>query len=296
MENKQDIIKSIRSNTVDMNNQELFISTVLKGLILKLNQDISIRNIPVPHIIAHTGSDALYLEHKKYNNSIEPYETSNESYIYNVVPRCNIKMNNIDLVPDQLTNPYSIGNFQYESQEMIYKISAEFRRMPIKIGIDLTYSIGSHRDYLELLQQILSKLAFIQIYNITYLGQLIKCSYKIPESFSGEHVVELTGDTKDDKNYIANLSIEIETNFPIISNETAILADQFITKISVGDKILFPSSSDNNDSIYIQALNIRNGILDRNKVTETVLKLADNEAIKNEDLEILDMTTGIKIK
>ena len=64
--------------------KKLFFAILVKGLMLKLNKDISIRDIPIPHIIVHTGSDALYLEKKGYDNSVEPLEISNENYIYNI--------------------------------------------------------------------------------------------------------------------------------------------------------------------------------------------------------------------
>lgn len=222
------IIKQIQCGEIDINNQELFFSTLIKGLMLRLDDDISIRGITVPHMIIHTGSDALYLEHKGYDNSIEPQQNSNEDYIYTIIPRCIVSPGGIDLVPDQLTNPYTLGRFQYEDREKILNLTAEFRRLPIKMNVNLKYLTDSYRDLLELTQQILTKLSFIRTYYITYLGQTIQCSYKIPESFSGEYLTELDGSTTEAKNKTLDLSIEVETNLPIISNGTVMLADQYI--------------------------------------------------------------------
>ena len=116
------MIERIRRGEIDINNQELFFSILLKGLLLSLEDEISIRNISVPHFIVHTGSDALYLEHKGYDISKEPTQVTNESYIYSIVPRCVVTPGGIDLVPDQLSNPYTLGQAQYDSGENLYNL------------------------------------------------------------------------------------------------------------------------------------------------------------------------------
>lgn len=223
-----DVIEKIRKGEIDINNQELFFSTLIKGLMLRLDDDISIRGIPVPHVITHTGSDLMYLEKKGQDMSIEPLEVSNEDYTYTMIPRCIVTPGGIDLIPDQLTNPYSIGNFQYDEGEMVLGLAAEFRRLPIKLSVELKYFTDSYRDMLELVQQVLTKLSFIRTFNITYLGQMITCSYKIPESFSEEHLTDLDGTTTDSKSKTLTLSLEVETNLPVISAKTVMSTDNII--------------------------------------------------------------------
>lgn len=226
----EDVINDIKTGKIDINNQELFFSILIKGLMLSLNRDISIRNIPVPHIIIHTGNDIMYLENKGQDHSIEPLSISNEDYIYNITPRCIVTPGGISIVPDQLTNPYILGKLQYENEGNLYNFVAEFRRMPVKLDVELKYFTDSYRDMLELTQQIITKLSFIRTFNITYMGQVIKCSYKIPEAFSGEHLTDLDGTTSDDKAQKLSLSLEIETNIPVYSPKTVIKGDAYITK------------------------------------------------------------------
>jgi hypothetical protein len=224
------IVEKIRKGQIDINNQELFFSTLIKGLMIKLNKDISIRGIPVPHIIVHTGSDALYLEQKGQDYSLEPLQVSNENYVYNIVPRCVVNPGGIDLMPEQLTNPYSMGQLQYVSDDFVVSLTGEFRRLPMKLTVELKYFTDSYRDMLELVQQTLTKLAFVRTYHITYMGQSIVCSYKIPESFTGEHITELDGKTQDDKCHSLPLSIEVETTLPVYMPETIIPTDTVIAK------------------------------------------------------------------
>lgn len=234
------VINNIRNNVIDINNQELFFSNLIKGLLLNLEKSISIRSIHVPHIIVHTGSDALYIEEKGYDNSIEPQQISNENYIYNIIPRCVVQPSGIDLISDQLTNPYIFGRLQYESDEQLYELVAEFRRMPIKMSVGLQYFTDSFRDMMELIQQLISHLSFIRTYNITYMGQSIKCSYKLPENFSSEHLMDMDGATTDNKSRTLSIDIEIETNMPIYNSQSVMPADKYITKTYIKGKQVGP--------------------------------------------------------
>lgn len=222
------VVENIRKGVIDINNQELFFSTLIKGVLKKLEEDIKIRNISVPHMIIHTGSDAFYLERKGQDMTKEPYLVSNEDYIYSIIPRCIANPGSIDILTDQLTNPYSFGHFQYDSGDQLYEMVAEFRRMPIKMGLELKYNTDSYRDMLELIQQIISKLMFIKTYDITYMGQTIKCSYRLPENFSDEHLMDIDGKTQDNKSHNLTISIEIETNLPIFESRTVMSANNFI--------------------------------------------------------------------
>lgn len=229
MDKSKHIVEQIRGGEIDINNQELFFSSLIKGVMLGLNKDVKIRNIPVPHFIVHTGSDALYLENKGQDMSIEPYEVSNESYVYTTIPRCVVSPGGIDLLPDQLTNPYTLGQLQYDSGSEILNLTGEFRRIPLKLTVELQYFTDSYRDMLELVQQVITKLTFVRTFHITYMGQSIICSYKIPESFSGEHLTDLDGTTQEDKSHKLSLSIEVETNLPVYMEKTIMPSDKIIS-------------------------------------------------------------------
>lgn len=222
------ITNKIRRGEIDINNQSSFFSIVLKGLMRKLYDDLKIRDIKIPHIILNTGDDLMYLELKNHDQSKEPYEVTNEDYVYNMIPRCVVNPKGINLIPDQLTTPYSRGILQYEDENGINTYSAEFRRMPLTMSIELNYYVDAYVDLLELIQQSISKLSFIQTYYITYMGQSILCSYKIPESFEGDFSITLDGAYSDNKSRKMTLSVEIETNFPIFNNRSIIQSDNII--------------------------------------------------------------------
>ena len=67
-----ELITKIRKGEIDINNQDLFFSILIKGLLLKLDDDISIRGGFIPHFILHTGDDTMWMNMKGYDFSKEP--------------------------------------------------------------------------------------------------------------------------------------------------------------------------------------------------------------------------------
>jgi hypothetical protein len=172
----------------------------------------------------------MWIETKGYDASIEPLNISNEEAVYSIIPKCIVTPSAINLDSGQLTSPYSLGSLQYTTDDGIYTLSGEFRRMPIKLSVDLKYYTDSYTDMLELIQYIISNIAFIRTYDIMYMGQKIKCSYKIPDSFGDEHSMELDGAMSDNRAHSLSLSIELETNMPVFNNKT-IMENKVITNI-----------------------------------------------------------------
>lgn len=218
----------LRKGEVDANDQQLFLSTVLKGLIYNLNNKIKIRNQYIPHYIVNTGDDILYLEVKGQDHSKEPLEITNEDFIYTTIPRCVVSPGSIDILTDQLTSPYSRGNFTLEYDDSLYSFNSEFRRVPIKLSISLKYVLDNFTDSLQLVQQVVSNCAFINNFNIEYLGRTIQVSYSIPTEYGTEHSIEFDGLTADSKTHNLEINIDIETNFPMIYQQTIIPCDAYI--------------------------------------------------------------------
>lgn len=230
MGNEKDIINKIRREEIDINNQSLFFSILIKGLLQRLDDDIAIRGKKIPHIIINTGDDTMWLSVKGQDQSIEPIQVSNENYVYNIIPRCIANPGSIDIQSDQTTNPYCDGELQYQTETDMYSLIGEFRRMPLKLNFDLKYYVDSFTDMLELSQQIISKLCFVRTFKIMYMGQSINCSYTIPTTLSSEHMMELDGRSEDNKSRTLELSLEVETNYPVWNPRTILSANAVVNR------------------------------------------------------------------
>lgn len=233
-ENVKNLWKKIQSGELDINNQEMFFNIVAKGFIYKLNKNLKLREKYIPHYILNTGDDIMYLEMKGQDHSIEPVEVSNEAFIYSQIPRCMVQPTGINIQTEQLTNPYAHGNFQVECDDMIYDFRSEFRRIPLTYNFSLKYYFDSFTDALAVIQQIITNLAFVNTFNVTYMGQMIKCSYNIPDSENTEYMMEFDGITVDQKTRTLSLELEVQTNLPVIYTETAIPANAYIKTMVIG--------------------------------------------------------------
>lgn len=229
--NTKQLIDKIRRGEIDINNQSLFFPIVIKGLLVNLNKQLTIRNESVPHYILHTGDDTMYLSVKGQDASIEPLEISNEDYVYSAVPRCIVNVRGFNIETDQLTSPYVLGQLQYETEDTLLTLKGEFRRVPVKLTIECKYYVDSWRDIMELTQQVISKLVFIKTYNVSYLGQAIQCSYSIPTDFDRDYLSEMDGTTQDNKLRTMELSIDVEANFPVWEPKTIMSLDSVISHI-----------------------------------------------------------------
>ena len=63
-----------------------------------------------------------------------------------------------------------------------------------------------------------------------YMGQKIKCSYRIPDSFSDEHTMDIDGAFSEGKEHTLSLSLEVESCFPVLNNKTIMSATNIISE------------------------------------------------------------------
>jgi hypothetical protein len=210
---------------IDVNNQELFMSTLFRALLYNLGQQIKLRDKKIPHFILNTGDDIMYLEHKGQDINKDPLEVPNEDYIYNSVPRCIVNLGGIEVLEDQITSPYTRGDFEFSHNDILKGFSAEFRRMPLKFSVTLKYYLDSFTDVLSVTQYIITKLLFIRTFKFDYMGQTIQASYKVPTSFSDEKNITFDGGTTEQKLRSIELSLEVETNMPVYNERTVIEND-----------------------------------------------------------------------
>ena len=102
----KELWNKLKGREIDINNQQLFFSIVAKGFIYKLNENLKLRGMSIPHYILNTGDDIMYLEVKGQDNSVEPINISNENFVYSQIPRCLVQPTGINVQMEQLTNPW----------------------------------------------------------------------------------------------------------------------------------------------------------------------------------------------
>lgn len=238
------LLSRIVSGEIDINDRENFFIALYKGFLWSINDKLSVRGNKIPHIVVNTGDDTMYLNVKGQNHSIEPAQVSNEDYVYSVVPRATVQFSGINMKTDQLTSPHTRGKLSLEYGDMLYSMTAKFRRIPITTSANVKYYLDNFTDLLECSQQIIANTAFINNFRVTYMGQTINCTYRLPDSFSDEKMLEFDGVTVDSKNRTVEIEYELETNLPVYDCRTAVFEDCVITNhiqnVSVGESPVRP--------------------------------------------------------
>ena len=209
------------------NRDERFFSIVIKGLLSWLNRNIVLYNKSVNHFIFNTGSSYLYMESNGYEYSVT--ETTGEDSIYMKLPRCIVEISDINIPMEELSAPFSRGNYERRSGNQLQGFNAEIRRLPIEITINMKYYLSNFNETIILLQELIDKLVFQRYFNITYLGKVVQCSIEFPANYNPElNKIDMSSPEPTQRNI--TLDIKICTNYPLINTRTEIPTDKVIAQ------------------------------------------------------------------
>ena len=234
------------------NRDDRYFAVLIKGVLSWLNRNIVMYNKPINHFIFNTGSSYLYVESNGYEFNLN--ETTGEDYMYMQMPRCVIEISSISFPTAELTNPYSRGFYERRDGNNIRGFNAEIRRLPIELTLSLKYVFSNFNESIIVLQEIIDKLIFQQYFNITYLGEIIKCSIEFPQDMKPEiNKIDMSSNEVIQKNLI--FDIKICSNYPIINTRSEIPTDSIIQTFSgviAGEnslgKIIINDNTSNNSS------------------------------------------------
>lgn len=197
------------------NKDERFFSILLKGVLNWLNNNIILYDKPILHFIFNTGSSYIYVESNGYEFSWN--ETTSEDQLYMQTPRCLVELGDISVATEELSNPFSYGSYERLNGGNIKGFQSEIRRLPLEINLSLRYVLSNFNESIILVQELIDKILFQRYFNITYLGQIIKCSIEFPNSSKIEiNKIDMTSPEVNQKNI--NIELKICTNYPQIND------------------------------------------------------------------------------
>jgi hypothetical protein len=209
------------------NRDERVFSLVVKGLLSWLNRNIVLYNKSINHFIFNTGSSYLYVESNGYEYNVS--ETTGEDTMYMKLPRCLIEISDINIPMEELSAPFSRGNYERRSGNQLCGFNAEMRRLPIELTINMKYYLSNFNETIVLLQELIDKLVFQRYFNITYLGKVVQCSIEFPANYNPElNKIDMSSPEPNQRNI--TFDIKICTNYPLIDARTEIPTDKVISQ------------------------------------------------------------------
>jgi hypothetical protein len=167
------------------------------------------------------------MESNGYEYSVT--ETTGEDSIYMKLPRCIVEISDINIPMEELSAPFSRGNYERRSGNQLQGFNAEIRRLPIEITINMKYYLSNFNETIILLQELIDKLVFQRYFNITYLGKVVQCSIEFPANYNPElNKIDMSSPEPTQRNI--TLDIKICTNYPLIDTRTEIPTDKVIAQ------------------------------------------------------------------
>ena len=93
--------------------------------------------------------------------------------------------------------------------------------------LNLQYVLNNFNESIILIQELFDKLVFQRYFKITYLGQLIQCSIEFPNGANlPQKKIDLS--STDDSHRTIEISIKLNSTYPIINTDTEIPASLVI--------------------------------------------------------------------
>lgn len=222
---------------------ERFFSIVTKGVLGWLTRHIIMYNKEIKHFIFNTGSSYMYVETNGYKNTWT--ETSGEDWMYMQTPRAMVTLNDISIPLEELTNPFVRGNYErYSEDGNIKGYNAEIRRLPVELTFNIQYILSNFNETIILLQELFDKLVFQRYFKVTYLGQIVQCSIEFPNQETlNQKKIDLA--QTEDNHRSLELSIKVNTYYPIINIDTEIPASMIINEIKLTTDVNNYDTSEN---------------------------------------------------
>lgn len=209
------------------NRDERFFSILIKGAISYLNNHIKMYDTKINHFILNTGSSYMYVENNGYEFSWN--ETSGEDYIYMQMPRCIVEIGSISIPQEELSQSFARGNYERRDGEVIKEYNAEIKRIPIEVELSLHYVFGTFNESIVVLQELIDKMIFQQYFNITYLGNIIRCSIEFPTNTQIQ-LNKIDFSSTDVTQKSIDITVTICSNYPLINEHSEIPGTQIISK------------------------------------------------------------------
>jgi len=198
---------------------ETFFEQVVLGFLYYINNNVTLNKKNIRHYIINSGTDYLYIEGNKQDVLCQiPKEK-----IYANVPSCIIDYENIEIVREQMSSPYSRGNYQKidKTTGELKEYNAEVKRVPVKIEFNCKYIFNNFKDVNKLQQKLIEVFHSVRYYYISYLGKEVKCMIKFPDNIDNKKNIEVVANA-DERFREINVTIELETNLPVYDELTDI--------------------------------------------------------------------------
>lgn len=203
------------------NKDNIFIRSVLVGLVNVLNNQIFYENIldnntydivEVPFFPATTGDERFLQDYfLLWNDCIFPKTVDGNM---DPIPRGIVKLNGFGIDTSGLTQRFERGEFTKSIDGKIETFSALINSLPLKMTYDIEIQADGLAEMYKITQAILETFYKVRIFNVSFRGFTVACQAQFPDDYQIEKIFEFS--YPSERLIKMSFSIEIETYYPVI--------------------------------------------------------------------------------
>lgn len=207
------------------NTDNIFIRSIIVGLINLLNNKISIEEIisdtevelnTIPWFFDQSGEEDFMQDYfEQWGDCVHPKLSDGN---YDVIPRGIITLGSVGIVSGDLTNKFVRGSYVKEVNGNLESFTAFIRQIPIAMSFEAEIQADTFNQVMKLTESVIEVLYSSKIFRTSYKGFMVPSQVGFPDDYNLEKLTEYTyGDSEPKK---LTFPIEIETYLPEINNKS----------------------------------------------------------------------------
>ena len=188
-----------------------------------LNDKMNKWSIPVT--VSKTSDENFLMDLFYRNESIEGY--------YNKMPRVQINFGSVEILTSQFSNKNTRGNFKIDTENETKSYSGKLIRIPISVPVTFTLYSENYAQHLQHIEILIRTFFYETHFQWEYLQQTVQSKIQFTTSI-GEtsNSIELEFNSEK-KYYEMELSLEVQTNFPLFVDNTILPKDNVMNTFSI---------------------------------------------------------------
>jgi hypothetical protein len=204
--------------TNNFNYDDIFFRDITVGLIATLHRKISWdynftqgkKKVTVPFYYNLVGEERFLMD-----AFIDDVTGKRPELNTDPVPRGTVTLNGWTRKTSEYTNP-NVRYLNYvEEGDMLKKVYAKYRFVPMKLTYDISILLNNESDIFRCSQAITELFSFYKHYNIEYKYMRIDAVMMMPDTHNTEITRDIAGISRDEQKKTITFSVDVHTSLPV---------------------------------------------------------------------------------
>lgn len=219
---------------VNRNSDEILIRGVIVALLSEFNKKLSYeerspeygeKTVDVSFFFGF-GNDERYLQ-DLFLNEYKKGERQDEQEangLYEQIPRGILKVQNMTVISDELTNNYVRGQYQKEENGQLLTYTANIVRVPLKLPCTVSVHVDTITQQFKVIQGIIENLWKQGDFKVDVNNVKVPGRYVIEDDFEKERQMDFSYSDKEASYPTVDFNLTVYVEYPVFKGDTEIFA------------------------------------------------------------------------